>query len=64
MEKQEILEVIEGLRDGSIESYHVAKEDFMTLRAELIKCEDFQSFRGNAQVGGAVIFTYEPGWTK
>ncbi|MEC2073400.1 hypothetical protein [Alkalihalophilus marmarensis] len=64
MERQEIPDVIEDLRNGSRVSYQVSREDFMSFRSELIKCEDFQSFRGNAQVGGSVIFTYEPGWTK
>lgn len=56
-------EVIEQLRNGSVSEYRVEKQDFLEFRQELIKQDDFKNFRGNAQHGGATIFTYQPGWS-
>lgn len=53
-----IEEILEQLKNKEIESYHVSKEDFLTFRAELVKREDFKHFRGEAQQGGDVIYTY------
>ncbi|WP_368502765.1 hypothetical protein AB3N04_00045 (plasmid) [Alkalihalophilus sp. As8PL] len=64
MDNNEIKQIIEELRNGSLKSYHVPKNYFMDFRNVLVQCDDFQSFRGNAQVGGSVVYTYEPGWTK
>lgn len=56
-------QIIAELRDGTLAEYRVEKDVFPQFRKVLIAQDDFKSFRGNAQRGGAVIYTYEPGWT-
>jgi hypothetical protein len=62
--KEEAQSILEQLRNKEIESYTVTKEDFLDFRSVLVAQDDVKSFRGNAQHGGAAIYTYEPGWTK
>lgn len=64
MEKKEIEKIIDQLRKQEIDSYIVKKEDFSHFRAELVRQEDLNDFRGMAKHRGETIFTYEPGWTK
>ncbi|BAB06046.1 hypothetical protein P4637_09520 [Halalkalibacterium halodurans] len=56
--------LLQQLRDGELESVRIEKNDFLIFRQVLAEQEDMKSFRGNAQRGGGVIYTYEPGWTK
>ncbi|WP_017727444.1 hypothetical protein [Halalkalibacterium ligniniphilum] len=64
MTKDEALEILKALREGEMQEFKVKKADFLDFREVLSKQEDMKSFRGNAQHGGEVIYTYEPGWTK
>ncbi|KMK75447.1 hypothetical protein [Alkalihalobacillus pseudalcaliphilus] len=61
---EQYAQALAELREGTIDEYRVAKADFLAFRVVLLAQEDAQSFRGNAQIGGDVVYTYEPGWTK
>ncbi|WDF02942.1 hypothetical protein [Shouchella hunanensis] len=56
-------EILQQLRDGEIKEYRVEKNAFNVFRLALVAQEDMKNFRGNAQHKGAIIYTYEPGWT-
>jgi hypothetical protein len=58
MKYEQILEVLEQLKNGIISEYHVSKEDFLPFRSVIVKREDFKHFRGIAQRGGHVIYQY------
>ncbi|WP_332697130.1 hypothetical protein [Halalkalibacter lacteus] len=64
MDQEEVLGVLQKLRNNEVDSYRVAKEEFLHFCAVLLKQEDAIDFRGNAQHHGETIYTYEPGWTK
>jgi hypothetical protein len=64
MDKDQIVTILQQLRNKEIESYRVSKSDFQDFCQTLLKQEDSIDFRGNAQHGGETIYTYEPGWTK
>ncbi|MFC0558489.1 hypothetical protein [Halalkalibacter alkalisediminis] len=64
MNNEDILMILQQLRNKEIESYRVSKGDFLAFCGVLLKQEDAIDFRGNAQHGGETIYTYEPGWTK
>ncbi|MCL7746611.1 hypothetical protein [Halalkalibacter alkaliphilus] len=64
MDQQDVLSILNQLRNQELKSYRVSKEDFNAFRTILLKQEDAIDFRGNAQHGGETIYTYEPGWTK
>ncbi|KHF40680.1 hypothetical protein [Halalkalibacter okhensis] len=64
MDQQEVLSILNQLRNQEVQSYRVTKEDFHIFRTNLLKQEDAINFRGNAQHGGETIYTYEPEWTK
>jgi len=51
-------EILDKLRDGELNEYHVTKEQFMTFRKVLVQRKDFKHFRGIAQRGGSVIYQY------
>ncbi|WP_349775633.1 hypothetical protein [Halalkalibacter oceani] len=44
-------------------SYRVSRENFSVFQPILRDQSDVKAFRGAAQKGGDIIFTYEPGWT-
>lgn len=56
-------EVLDQLRKGEIEEYRVEKDVFPIFRLAFLAQEDMKNFRGAAQHHGAIVYTYEPGWT-
>jgi hypothetical protein len=56
-------EILDQLRKSEIAEYRVEKDAFPVFRVVLLAQEDMKDFRGNAQHHGAIIYTYEPGWT-
>jgi hypothetical protein len=64
MNQEEVVEILEKLRNNEVNSYRVSKQNFLFFRMLLLKQEDAINFRGNAQHGGETVYTYEPGWTK
>ncbi|PLR75590.1 hypothetical protein CU633_20340 [Bacillus sp. V3-13] len=60
MDKQLINEILDSLKSGNMSEYYVKKDDFLLFRSVLTAREDFKHFRGIAQRGGDVIFTYQP----
>ncbi|GAF13013.1 hypothetical protein JCM19046_62 [Bacillus sp. JCM 19046] len=63
MDKEQAEQIIQQLRNKELDQYKVAKEDFPVFRETLISQDDIKDFRGNAQHFGAIIYTYQPGWT-
>ncbi|KAB7669336.1 hypothetical protein [Bacillus sp. B1-b2] len=58
MENTAIEQVLNQLQSKELESYRVGKNDFLTFRAVLVKREDFKHFRGIAEIGGDVTYSY------
>lgn len=58
MDIQQAQQLLEQLRSREVKQVHISKEDFLAFRLELLKCSDFKHYRGNAQRGGGVIYTY------
>ena len=58
MDQEQAITILESLRNREVEEIFVAKQDFMAFREFLVNREDFKHFRGIAQRGGDVIFTY------
>lgn len=58
MDKEQAVRMLESLKNREVEEIFVSKQDFMAFREFLVKREDFKHFRGIAQRGGDVIFTY------
>jgi hypothetical protein len=58
LDKEQAIRMLESLKNNEVEEIFVAKQDFMEFREFLVKREDFKHFRGIAQRGGDVIFTY------
>lgn len=58
MEEQEVLSILDELRNKTIDEFRVQKSDFLQFRTHLISQSDFKQFRGIAQQGGDVIYTY------
>ena len=56
-------QILEQLRSGELNEYKVEREQFLTFQPVLAAQDDMKAFRGNAQVGGDIIFKYEHGWT-
>ena len=52
--------ILNQLKEGEISSYKVKKEDFLEFREVLMHHENFKHFRGEAQQGGDIIYTYLP----
>jgi hypothetical protein len=50
---------LEDLKEGTVTSITIEKENFLEFREVLILREDFKHFRGIAKQGGIVIYTYE-----
>jgi len=58
MNQEQIHSILQDLSNRKIEEVLIKKEDFLSFRAELVKRDDFKHFRGIAQHGGDVIYTY------
>ncbi|WP_243385430.1 abortive phage infection protein [Bacillus kexueae] len=58
MEESLIHEILDQLKNGERSEFTVTKEQFMPFRNVLVKREDFKHFRGNAQHGGTITYTY------
>ncbi|MDP7979365.1 abortive phage infection protein [Bacillus multifaciens] len=58
MDKQQVNMILDQLKNNEIQEYIVTKEVFYTFREVLVEREDFKHFRGNAQHGGKIIYTY------
>ncbi|MCP1123011.1 MULTISPECIES: abortive phage infection protein [Bacillus] len=58
MDKQQVNMILDQLKNKEIEEYVVTKEVFYTFREVLVERQDFKHFRGNAQGGGEIIYTY------
>lgn len=58
MDEQTIQTILDQLRDGELNEYHVSKEQFIDFRNILVNREDFKHFRGIAQQGGSIIYRY------
>jgi hypothetical protein len=58
MDEQTIQAILDQLRDGELNEYHVSKEQFIEFRNILVNREDFKHFRGIAQQGGSIIYRY------
>ena len=50
--------ILEQLKQGEISFYKVTKEEFLKFRDVLVKHENFKHYRGEAQQGGDIIYTY------
>lgn len=51
-------EWLEQLRNKEIDKLEVPKEEFLAFREVLVRDPHFKHFRGEAQQGGAIIFTF------
>ena len=58
MEEPFITEILNKLQNKEILEYRVSKEQFLEFRKVLVARDDFKFFRGIAQRGGEVIYTY------
>ncbi|MGN7311470.1 hypothetical protein ACTHQ4_10230 [Alkalicoccobacillus gibsonii] len=56
-------QVLEQLKSGEVSEYRVEKEQFLAFQPVLHRHEEFKNFRGGAKHGGAIVYTYKPGWT-
>ena len=58
MEEEQIIQVLDQLKNGEIREYYVNKEDFLDFRRILVKREDFKYYQGIARRGGDVLYRY------
>ncbi|MEH6892150.1 abortive phage infection protein [Bacillus sp. JJ864] len=58
MDIQQVNMILDQLKNNEIQEYIITKEVFYTFREVLVEREDFKHFRGNAQHGGKIIYTY------
>ncbi|ODG89726.1 MULTISPECIES: hypothetical protein [Bacillaceae] len=58
MEQNEFINLIDQLVKGEISEISVTKDDFLAFRQIIVNRDDFKHFRGIAQHGGHVIYTY------
>jgi hypothetical protein len=58
MDEKMLNEILDKLRDGELNEYHVFKDQFLSFRKTLVGRKDFKHFRGIAQQGGSVIYRY------
>ncbi|KKK34382.1 hypothetical protein WQ57_22785 [Mesobacillus campisalis] len=58
MTREEISMIFDSLKNGEIEEFLVAKQEFLRFREVLVQRRDFKHFRGIAQRGGDVLYTY------
>ena len=52
-------EQFEELKNGTISSITIEKDEFLAFREVLVQREDFKHIKGTAKQGGSVIYTYE-----
>lgn len=50
---------LDDLKSGAIVSITIEKENFLSFREVLIQRKDFKHFRGIAQQGGTVSYSYD-----
>ena len=50
--------LLNQLRNKEIERLEITKEDFLAFRQVLVKDPQFKHFRGEAQQGGNIIYTF------
>ncbi|MBO9128432.1 abortive phage infection protein [Bacillus sp. 165] len=58
MDKQTANAILDQLKTGELKEYIVNKEDFYPFREVVVSRADFKHFRGIAEHGGKVIYTY------
>ncbi len=58
MNEQFINEILNKLRDKELIEYRVTNEQFLAFRKVLVERDDFKHFRGIAEHGGHVTYTY------
>ena len=58
MEEEQIIQVLDQLKNGEIREHYVNKEDFLDFRRILVKREDFKHYQGIARRGGDVLYHY------
>ncbi|MFC0270609.1 hypothetical protein ACFFIX_03965 [Metabacillus herbersteinensis] len=58
MDEQTVTEILDQLRDGELDSFHVSNEQFIAFRQVLVKREDFKHFRGIAEQGGSTVYQF------
>ena len=51
-------QMIEHLKNREVEKIEIKKEEFLQFRELLVKDEMFKHFRGEAQQGGNVFYTF------
>jgi len=51
-------EILDKLKMGELNQYHVSKEEFMEFRKVLVIREDFKHYRGIAKHNGEVTYEY------
>lgn len=59
MKQENIIDILEQLKSGTLSEYYVKKEDFAEFRELLVKRMDFKYFCGIGQRGGDIIFKYQ-----
>jgi hypothetical protein len=55
---EEILKVIDQLRNGEVKELFIDNNDFLNFRSLLVIQDDFKNFHGTAQRGGNVLYRY------
>lgn len=58
MDQSVVNEILDKLKSGELHEYTVTKEVFYSFRDVLVNRPDFKHFRGIAQHGGIVVYTY------
>ena len=58
MEEEQIIQVLDQLKNGEIREHYVNKDDFLDFRRILVKREDFKYYQGIARRGGDVLYRY------
>lgn len=51
-------EMLDQLRNGEVKSIFINKAEFLQFRELLVKDAQFKNFRGDANQGGDVVFTF------
>ncbi len=51
-------EMLDQLRNGEVKSIFINKAEFLQFRELLVKDAQFKHFRGDANQGGDVVFTF------
>lgn len=53
-------ELLEQLKAGTIQQFEISKDEFLEFRSVLVSHKNFKNYRGEAQQGGNIIYTYLP----